>query len=523
MNNIEGEIWYPYTFDLGRNVTEFDKMIGKILDLEFVLAGFDSVDETFAYKENGLLVRSQFSSSEYGPENKFDFDNRPNNELKERAILFLGSCRLSEIHLFSGNYRRHFQYVRFSLSPIVFRVNLGQKDEYILLEPSLRITTTGVLTVTFRLNFSKRNLGDVIKLENLYSISLRGLALPSELLEINQTLAAFYHGVKFTSEVKKTLLEQIVPFEVGEGIKLCSVSAEGMRFEHIAENYKYLLIERLFLGRPFKRKDFHKLDRTSYWQCRPSVFIFKYDEQENRGSAILINRGETIAKLLNRVPDEVPRPQIEKLMNLRSLDDSLLFINKGLMLQIYGNDIVRKLEDQYEGKHLRSEKLWVNLGIRVIMDYVEVRYMNLKIWFQVLYSFNAISQKSLIRRMETKQEQDFYFETDYVLSGELQEVINHTKKVLLFGAIEGQIKKRIELMALKADLVRSSRVFWYGLLISVSFGLANLEQLSTLYFKPLFTSSNWSLGIEHPMLYSGLLLFTIIGLMALVIKRLTRL
>jgi hypothetical protein len=522
MKNIEGEIWYPYTFDLGRDVTGFENVINKVLDLDFVLAGFESSGETFAYKENGSLIGSKFVSSEFSPENKFVFNNRPKDELKEQAIHFLGLQRLSEIHHFSANYRRLFHYLHFALAPIVFKVNLGKEDEFLLLLPSLKITTTGVLTVTFRLNFAGRSLEDVIKLENLYSLSLSGLAIPSELVEINQHIAALYNGVKIHSEVQKFYLDQIKPFEVYQGINLCSMSAEGMRFEHIAENYKYLLIEKLFLHRKLKPKDFQRIDRTGYWQCRPSVHVFKYDEQEKRASEILSKRKEAVVKLFNRVDVSVEHSQLQELKNLRIFDDYLLFVNKGLTLQVYGYERIKEIEDQYQGNQLQMAKLWLNLGTRVIMDYVDNRFMNLKIWHQLIHYDNALSQKSLIKKMEDKQEQEFIFEMDYVPAGELQELINVTKAELQFDKIEEQIKKRSDLLALKANVVRSNRVFWYGLLISVSFGLANLEKLSSLYFEPLFKLWKWCFGIEHSMLFSAVIFLATIGVFAVVIKRLTR-
>src|SRR3989304_3516086 len=164
MKNIEGEIWYPYAFDLGRYVNDFEKIIYKLLKLDFVLAGFDSTSETIVYNENDLIKKARFISSEYGPENKYVIENPPKDKLKEKAIHFLGLSRLSEIHHFSTNYRHFFQYLRFNLSPIVFNIELKGKDELITLEPTLEITTTGILTVTFRLKFSGRNLLEVIKL-----------------------------------------------------------------------------------------------------------------------------------------------------------------------------------------------------------------------------------------------------------------------------------------------------------------------------------------------------------------------
>ncbi len=412
--------------------------------------------------------------------------------------------------------------MHFSLAPIVFKINLGKEEEFLILLPSLKITTTGVLTVTFRLNFRGRSLEDVIKLENLYSLWLGGLALPPELVEINQHIAALYHGVKINSEVQKFFLDQIKPFEVYQGINLCSMSAEGMRFEHIAENYKYLLIERLFLQRKLRPKDFQRIDRTRYWQCRPSVHVVKYDEQENRASEILSKRKEDVVKLFCRVDAMVEHSQLQELKNLRAVDNYLLFVNKGLTLQVYGYELIKKIEDQYQGNQLQREKLWLNLGTRVIMDYVDTRFMNLKIWHRLVHYDNAISQKRLIKKMEDKQEQEFIFETDYVHAGELQEVINVTKGEMKFDEIEQQIKKRIDLLTLKANVVRSNRVFWYGLLISVSFGFANLQKLSSLYFEPLFKVWRWGPGIEHSMLFSAVILLATIGVFALVIKRLTR-
>lgn len=393
MKNIEGEIWYPYTFDLGRYVTDFEKVIEKILQLDFVLAGFESAGETFAYKQDGSIVWSKFVSSEFGPEHKFAFDNRPNDELKEQALHYLGLYRLAEIHYFSPNYRRYFQYMHFSLFPIVFKVNLGQEDEFLILTPSLKITTTGVLTVTFRLNFCGRTLEDVIKLENLYTLWLKGLALPPELVEINQHIARLYQGVKVNSEAQKFFLDQIKPFEMYKGINLCSVAADGIRFDHIAENYKYLLIEKLFLRRKLKPKDFQRIDRTGYWQCRPSVFLIKFDGQEKKASEILNKRKDDIVRLFNRVYALAQKSRLKELKSLRVLDDFLLLVNRGLTLQIYGHDLIKKIEGQYEGNQLQREKLLLNRGTRVIMDYVDVRHMNLKIWHSCTPRYCSVSKK----------------------------------------------------------------------------------------------------------------------------------
>jgi hypothetical protein len=522
MENIEGEIWYPYTFDLGRDVKDFEKIIDKILELDFVLAGFDSTNETIVYKEKGLIKKTRFVSSEYGPENKYVIENRPKDKLIEKAIHFLGLFRLSEIHHFSANYRHFFQYLRFNLSPIVFNIELNGKDELIILEPSLKITTTGILTVTFRLQFTRKNLHEVIKLENLYSAWLKEIAIPSELVSINQNIASLYHGSKINSQTKKFYLDQIKPYEVYEGINLCSVAADGLRFEHIAENYKYLLIEKLFLGRILKPKDFQKIDRTSYWQCRTSVHIVKYDNQEVNASAILDKRKATLFKLFNRVELPVEHSELMELKNLRVFDDYLLFVNRGLTLQVYSSKQIIEIEEKFKNDQMQREKLWLILGLRVIMDYIDVRFMNLKMWHQLVFSDDLIDQKLLIQKLEEKQEQEFLFETDYINTVELQNVISYTKKEMQFDEIEEIIKKRIDLLSFKSNTVRSNRVFWYGLLISVVFGLANLEKLSSIYFKPFFQQLNWCFGVEHSLIISGVCLFIIIGILSILIKKRTK-
>lgn len=522
MENIEGEIWYPYTFDLGGYLTDFEKIIDRILKLDFVLAGFDSTTETIVYKENDLIKKARFISSEYGPENQYVIENPPKDKLKEKAIHFLGLFRLSEIHHFSANYRHFFQYLRFNLSPIVFNIELKGKDELIILEPTLKITTTGTLTVTFRLKFLGRNLTEVLKLENLYAIWLKEIAIPPELVSINQHIAALYHGIKINSQAQQFYLNQIKPFEVSEGVNLCSVEADGLRFEHIAENYKYLLIEKLFLNRKLKEKDFQKIDRTRYWQCRTSVHIMKYDNQENKASEILDKRKETLFRLFNRVDLTVEHSKLIELKNLRVFEDHLLFVNIGLTLQVYCSNQIKEIEEKFNNDQIQTEKLWLILGIRVIMDYIDVRFMNLKMWHQLVYSDDLIDQKLLIQKVEDKQEQEFLYETDYINTGELQEVISYTKKEMQFDKIEEQIKKRIDLLTLKSNTVRSNRVFWYGLLISVAFGVANLEKLSSIYFKPFFQLLNWCFGVEHALLISGVFLSAIIGTLSLLIKKMTR-
>lgn len=172
MKILEGEIWYPYTYDLGRHVVDFEEVIPKLLEYDFFLAGFDSVEEKIYFKEDGKSFISQFYSSEFFPELKFNIESAPKSALKKRAAEFLGSYRLSEINHFSTNYRNHFQYFRFVLFPVAFKIIPKIKDSFLLLVPIMTISTTGILTVTFRLGFRNISLNQLIRLENLYTVDI---------------------------------------------------------------------------------------------------------------------------------------------------------------------------------------------------------------------------------------------------------------------------------------------------------------------------------------------------------------
>lgn len=336
---------------------------------------------------------------------------------------------------------------------------------------------------------------------------------------IHQHLAALYHGLDVKTEEYKDIIGALKPFEPYENIKMSIGTAENIRFAHIAGNYKYLIIEKLFFDRKLKESDFDKIDRTSYWQCRPTIFIHKFEGQGEKARYIYSKNKSMLIKLLLRSSKSVGKERLHPLRNLRTFDDYLLFANIGITLKVYSGDVVDALEHKYNGERLQNEKLWLNLGIQVIMDYIHVLFMNLKVWENLAFSKPPKSQKDLIQKMEDKAYQNYLLETDVVYAGELKDLIQHTKSEMGFHVLEGRIGQSFALYRLKLEAIRNDTLFWFGLFVTNLLGLANLRGIADTIFIPTFQLVKWQILLDNPVISAGLLLVLLISLAFFSIRR----
>lgn len=510
MKKLEGEIWYPYTYDLGRNVVDFEETIQKLFEYNFVLAGFNSVEEKIYFKENEKLFVSQFYSSEFALEQRFTIEAVPKNELKKNSVEFLGFYRLSEINHFGDNYRVYFQYLRFVLFPAFLKIKPQIKERFLLLVPIITISSTGILTVTFRLKFRNISFKQLLRLENLYTETIRSVALPQDVMLLHQHLAALYYGLDVRSETYQDMANAIKPFNLPEDIKMSCGTAEGVVISQVADNYRYLIVEKLFFKRKLKESDFEDIHRTTYWQCRPTVFVHKFEGQGRKANDIYSRKKESLLKLFLRSDTKARNEHLHSLKNLRTFDDYLLFANVGLTFKIYSTSISDSLDSKYGGKRLQNEKLYLNLSTQVIMDYIHTLFMNLKVWESLAFTKPPVSIKNLIQNMEDKACLNHLLETDVVHYGELQDLIHHVKNEMGFNVLEEKIRQSFDLHRLRLESVRNDTIFWFGLFVTVLLGLGNLSVIADTIFTPIFQLTKWPILIDHHLPFTGFIVLLLI-------------
>lgn len=520
MKKLEGEIWYPYTYDLGQYVIDFEGVFPKLLEYNFFLAGFNSVEEKTYFKENEKLFVSQFYSSEVAPEQRFAIETVPKSTLKKTAVEFLGLYRLSEINHFGDKYREYFQYLRFVLFPTFLKIEPQIKERFLLLIPIITISSTGILTVTFRLKFRNISFKQLLRLENLYEENIRSVALPQEVMLLHQHLAALYHGLDVKTEVYQDLINVIKPFNLPEDIKMSCGTAENMFISQIADNYRYLIVEKLFFKRKLKESDFENMHRTTYWQCRPSVFVHKFEGQGRKANDIFSKKKESLLKLFFRSDTRARDEHLHSLKNLRAFDDYLLFANVGLTLKIYSKSTSDSLERKYEGNRLQNERLYLNLATQVIMDYIHTLFMNLKVRESLAFNKPPGSIKNLIQNMEDKACLNYLLETDVVHSGELQDLIQHVKNEMGFNVLEEKIRQSFDLHRLRLESVRNDTIFWFGLFVTVLLGLGNLSVIADTIFTPIFQLTKWPILIDHRLLFTGFIVLLLIPVAFFAVRKL---
>lgn len=519
---IEGEIWYSYMYDLGKDVANIETIIKKTLNQDYCLVGLSAPTENIYYKEDGEIIVASFSSSEYTIENQYVISNKPKDDFTTSTVHFASLYRLAEIHTFSSKYREDSEYALLVLSPIYIEAKIKNQAVPMVLFPFIKITRTGVLILTFRHSFESIGLAELIDLENLFRKEIVTVGIPENIAKTHFHLAALYHGLDPSSQEYKQRSNAIKARKFAENINLFIGTAEGIKFENIAENYQYSIIKSLFFKKQFKPSDIQKFTRANYWQSRPVIYLQRFSNQIDTATRTLEVNNTAIRMILNRVNEVSEKEISEPYVDLRQFEDYLHVMNEAVSVKAYSKTFINNILESYNEKDAKREILWSNLQTQVVIDYIHQVFMELKIIEGLLLYSPPISQKELIRHMESLYYKRYLYEADIVYAGELEHLIEYAKNKMGYPIIEDNIKKNFELRKIKLEAIRNNRIFWFGTFITLLLGISNVDRLSQIFFTPVFEFLGWDVFLRNPIEWSFAITISLILTIAFVIFKLTR-
>jgi len=469
----EAEIWYIYTYDLGRELTGNKSVLRDFLSMDSALAIIDFNSDIMAIKENGSVIGTDLVMGEgYFPHTiSFEAGTNGKSDFHREKISELVTFKMAQFtQAFTGDYNREPDFYRAVLNPTPLEFYSPDGNFEVVFEPFIRMNYSGIIFIELRLIVNDVNVKRFVDLTNLNLLPIVGGGWTKEQCIINQHLAAIYHNIEFKSKSYKEIINDIEDYEdyadmsaYSPGLRLISFAfriEDSFFLKNFAENLRYLCLQKLFGTRLASIKDFVKFYRSSYWQLTKFLSLRDFINQRSDNNTNYWRNLEVIKRVFYCVyePEISGVPPLED--SPRLFDDYLVFVNPGMYLKIYNSwfrDYVRmnaKVSENIEFLNHDASTL-------SIIEYVLTGLMEREVLIDELAKNDKATVKDYYRLRSRLNYQKYLTDISNIASGEVLEFVKLSKSRYKFDEIENGLQEAIKALMDKATfdkIVNQNRV-----------------------------------------------------------------
>ena len=501
------DVWLNYAWYYIDDFAEMQSIAYSLIDDDLCKLVYDSNGYIY-WKVDGRIKHEKLEIIQFGhePKAKINFPKGLNDYPLEGAYQ---SSKMRWYEMFLLNLGK-FSYIRGFLGACYFKIN----DKTIILYPQIKLYSNGVFMLSHRIISPKDAYAvkDFIESEiNLFRFNAENINVPPELMKLDTRASIFqskaglvsrlsnFRFIRFFDELvdknTKSIRENFdfsaCPLKVPNEIKYTDGPMNlDLLNDMIGSSLTYIINGKTVPFKYFIRGLRLKKQLGAFWIGQPSIYILSFKKQPKSSNAAVRRFKDSINRILLRTTSGRLKSSGYSTWNdLRVFDDYSFFMNEGIFLFVFGKDGLNsdiEYADPNRG-HLIYNK-------QVLIEALIFNYM----------SHHRQYERANIMQIPTKKvirEQHTLFDLEELIEkssnwGEIQDVFRFSSEMFNLGRLREKTDKSLALRTQHTSEQLNKSLRYFGLLISILFGLLGIFSFTHNIIKPVWELFNLWLPIK---------------------------